>query len=252
MGTTTRHGLPFPELTDEPNGPAALQALAGATGGWLNRAFPCLSTARPSLTAADDGFLIRETDTGAVRMWDGANWTTDLRGSASSGGDTGGGTPTPEPAGKWAQYSASSAQSVSSNQVTACAFGVADSTDAAVSRGGRSGGHQFTLQASGIWTVTTTVRFADSSSQGERYVGLHWAADTAGGDEGDPLKGAGSGSNASGPVTHNVSETRWFDAGDALYVSLWNGTSGTRKLEPGPDGDMGKGWVRINFALVAT
>lgn len=246
MGATTLFGIPTPELTDDPNGPAQMLALAAAVDARLGRAIPCLSTARPPHA---DGRLIRETDTGAIRMSDGENWTQDLRAGTGEGGGGGGGST----AGKWAQYSAASAQSIPNTQDVACKFETADSTDAAVVRAAKGAGHQFTLKTSGIWTVSTSVRYAESSAVGERYAGIHWASNPTGADGADdPLAGQSTGTNGKGATSLNVAVTRWFDTDDAVFVSLWQGTGGTRQLEPGEGGAMGKGWVRINFALVAT
>ncbi|WP_181778919.1 hypothetical protein [Pseudonocardia pini] len=239
MGTT-RWGLTSPELTDEPNGPAQIAALAGTVDARLWRAYPCLSTARPALGAGDDGFLIRETDSGAFRLWDGDSWSGDLLASGGGGGGGGGGT-----GGAWAQYSAAAAQSIPAATNTPVLFATADSTTTSVTRESRGAGHQFKLGTSGLWTLSTTVRFATGGSAGERYTGIHLG-------NGDALAAQGPGTAANGAITNNVAVTRWFDADAVVFVQVWQGSGSARNLEPGPDGTLGKGWVRFNAALVAT
>jgi hypothetical protein len=237
MGTTPR-GLVFPELTDLPDGPSQLRALAETVDPRLFRAFPCLSTARPALGGGDDGFLIRETDSGALRLWDGDSWSGDLL--ATGGGGGGGGT-----GGAWAQYSAATAQSIPNGTNTPVLFDTADSATTAVERQPRGVGHQFVLKTSGLWALATTVRFATGGGAGDRYAGICLG-------NGDVLGAQGPGTAATGAVTDNVALTRWFDAGTVVFVQAWQGSGSARNLEPGPDGTLGKGWVRFNAALVAT
>jgi hypothetical protein len=233
MGTTARFGLHYPELTAEPNVPADVLALATDVEGRLARAFPCLSTARP--TGIADGFMIRETDTGLVLIWDGTEW--DTVGGSSGGGGGGGDVVTAH-----AQFSAASAQSVATGNVT-CAFGTSDVASALVTRASNGAGHQFTLGATGLWTITATIRWASTSATGERYAGIH----IPGASGGTPLAGNGADPPANRPTTLNVALTRNFSSGSAVMVNLFNGTPAARTLEPHASG----GWVRINFTYVA-
>lgn len=229
MGTTPRFGLDYPERTDEPNGPQQIRNLAEDVEGRLSRAFPCLSTARP--TGVADGFMIRETDTGLVLIWDGAEWDT-VGGAASGGGAV---------TTAHAQFSAASAQSVATGNVV-CGFGTTDTASPEVVRAANGSGHQFTLGATAIWNITTTVRWASTSATGERYAGIH----LPGASGGTPLAGQGGNPPTNNPTTLNVALTRYFSSGAVVMVNLFNGTGGTRTLEPGT----GNGWVRINFTRV--
>lgn len=231
MGTTTRFGLRYPTLTEAPNVPLDMQELATDVDGWLARALPCLSTARPASPA--QGLLIFETDTGLLMIWDGDSWNAIVTPAAGGGG--GGGTTA------HAQFSAAAAQSVATGNV-ACAFGTTDTASTAVTRATSGAGHQFTLNTSSIWAISATARYASTSATGERYAGIH----LPGASGGTPLAGSGSNPPTNNPTTLNVAVTRYFASGTAVIVNLFNGTGSTRVLEPGTGG----GWVRINFALV--
>lgn len=63
--------LPYPLLTDLPNGPVATQDLAVAVHAGLGHAYPCTAATRPAHTA---GFIIFETDTGFLQISDGTDW----------------------------------------------------------------------------------------------------------------------------------------------------------------------------------
>lgn len=229
MGTTSKFALRYPGITDAPNVPLDMQELAEDVEGQLGRAIPCLSTARP--VAPTLGLLILETDTGLVLVWDGTAWKTVNPTSVAGGGAT-----------AHAQFSASSVQSVATGNVT-CAFAATDTASPAVVRAASGAGHQFTLGTSGIWAVTTTVRWASTSATGERYAGIHIPA---GAGSTTPLAGEGDDPPANRPTTINLGLTRYFASGAVVLINLFNGTSGARTLEPHASG----GWVRLNFALV--
>jgi hypothetical protein len=63
--------LPFPLLTDQPNGPLSIQNLATQVAAMLGFAYPCLSTGHPTNIA---GRIIFETDTNKYFIGDGAAW----------------------------------------------------------------------------------------------------------------------------------------------------------------------------------
>lgn len=231
MATTTRDALRYPALSDSPDVVRDITNLATDVEGALHRAYPCTSTTRP--TGIDEGFLIRESDTGAVLVWDGADW--QALGAGVSGGGSGGSL-------AYAQFSASSAQSVANATDVTCGFGTADTASSAVTRAVRAEGHQFTLNTAGLWTITATVRYSTTTATGERYAGIH-----TGSGGGQPLAGAGSNpSSGSSPVTLNVAVTRYFTASSTVFVNLYQGTGNPLALEPGSGG----GWVRLNFGLV--
>lgn len=168
MPTTSLHGLRWPSLSEAPNVPQDLGFLAADTAGWLTRAYPCTSITRP--TGVPDGFLIRETDTGDLGMFNGttSTWTTySPNGSTGGGGGGGGGSTTITTAA--ALYEASTAQPISTGVDTVVAFGVQQVADPEVVRSSQGAGHQFTLQATRIWTVTATIRFAQNASGGRTF-----------------------------------------------------------------------------------
>jgi hypothetical protein len=73
--------LPFPVLTDQPNGPESVQDLAEQTATMLGRAWPCTSATRP---AHSEGLHIWETDTEREYISNGTAWLP-----VAQGDDTG-------------------------------------------------------------------------------------------------------------------------------------------------------------------
>jgi hypothetical protein len=248
--TYGRANLVVPDRGDNPDGPTELQALAASLDPVLFCGFPCPSTARPS--SPPDGFIIRETDTGAIRMWAAGSpgaWSGDLRG----GGGTGGGGGTFDPGAlAHTRYSASAAQTIANDTVRACAFGNTDQDDALISKGavtiGGQIGHAFTFGAPCLAWLSASVRYAASGNVGSRYAGLHWYG---GAHDGDPLKGVDPGTASEGAVSLALAESRYFAEGDSVYVQLYQNSGGPLNLEPGPDGEMGLGWVSLSIVAVA-
>lgn len=230
MGTTSRFALRYPTVTDAPNVPVDMRELAEDVEGQLARAFPCLSTARPASPPL--GMLIFETDTSLLLVWDGDSWNTVV---APAAGGSGGTT-------AYAQFSAASAQSVPDATNTPAAFGTTDTASSSVARQADGAGHRFILNSSGIWSITTTIRYAQTSADGERYAGIH----LAGSSTTIPLGGEGHNQDLQGTVTLNVAVTRYFASGTGVIVNLYQGTGSARLLEPHASG----GWARVNFALV--
>lgn len=235
MPETPIYGLSYPDPADAPDGPLAFQTLAEDVEGWLSRAWPCTSSTRPS--SPPEGLIIRESDTGAVYIAsDSGQWIPIGTGASGSGSTSA------------ARYSASTNQSVPHNVDVAILFGSADRTSPEVTRvsyrpdNSQPYGHGFTLNVSGIWTLSTTVRFATSDRDGERYIGIHDASTS------HPLCGSGWRFEVGlgGTQTLNAHVTQWFDAGSMVYVHCHQRTGGARTLERGPGG----GWVRINLARV--
>jgi hypothetical protein len=232
----TRYEVPVPDLGEDPNIPEDMRAIVEAIAPWLCRAFPATSTSRPPSPPV--GMLIRETDTGARRIWNGTEW--ELWSSTAGGGGGGGGD-----VSAFAAFTGV-AQSVGAGQVV-CSFPNTEVADPAVERETRAAGHQFKLE-DGLWRISTTVRWATSPATGERYAGVHLGP-TGGGN---PIGGSGSNPPGGTPTTLNVSVEKVFTTGQAPFISLWNGTGGTRTLEPGPDGASTGGWVRVSFTRIGT
>lgn len=66
MGTTTKFAIPYPELTDPPDGAGQMKALAQKVDTALGGSgFACTSTTRPTPTP---GAMIFETDTGRIMV----------------------------------------------------------------------------------------------------------------------------------------------------------------------------------------
>lgn len=81
MGTTTKFAIPYPELTDPPDGAGQMKALAQKVDTALAGPLICTSTTRPTPTA---GAMIFETDTNRIMMGvnvSGTNWWVPLPGT---------------------------------------------------------------------------------------------------------------------------------------------------------------------------
>lgn len=216
MGSTSRFVLRWPELTDAPNGPAQLQALAGDTETWLCRAFPCTSTTRPS--SVDAGFLVRESDTGNVMVWSGSAWA-QVNGT---GGGGGGGTSLISTAS--ATYAATSAQSIPSGADTVVAFGVEQVADSTVTRSTSGAGHKFTLAQSRLWVVSFTGRFPTHADTGGRTFEIR-AGSTV-------LAKAGAQTPTDNAWTANLSVARRLAAGTVITVVARHSAGTSLALEP--------------------
>lgn len=64
--------MPYPQVTDVPNAPVAMQELAEKTHAALGYAYPCTAGTRP---ASKPGLIIYETDTDDLLIGDGTGWT---------------------------------------------------------------------------------------------------------------------------------------------------------------------------------
>lgn len=219
MPTISRFGLRVPSLADPPNVPQDAAFLATDVAGWLARAFPCLSTARP--TGVADGFLIRETDTGNLGMWNGTTSTWTLY-SPLGGTGGGGGAVTIDTAS--ALYEASVAQPISTGVDTVVAFGVQQIADPEVARSTQGAGHQFTLQATRVWTVTATLRFA-AHPQGGRTFELRNGAGKVLGKESGPV-------DTDAPWTCNLAVTRRMPINTVVFAVARHNAGTGITLEP--------------------
>lgn len=232
MGSTSRFGLGYPDLTDAPNGPAQIQELASDVDGWLCRAFRCTSSTRPSGVPND--FLIRESDTGNVYIWTGSAWS-QVNGAAAGGGGGGGGTTTISTVS--ATYAATSAQSIPAEQDVVVAFGVEQTADPLVTRSTSGAGHRFTLGQTRLWIVTATCRFAQNAVGGRTFE----IATTSG-----AILAKSSGPvNADAPWSTSLSVARRFPAGTSIQVRARHNSTSSVLLEPG-----GGDYVHIDIAGV--
>ena len=219
MGSTSRFGLDYPDLTEAPNGPAQIQGLASDVDGWLCRAFRCTSSTRPSGVPND--FLIRESDTGNVYIWTGSAWE-QVNGAAAGGGGGGGGTTTIATVS--ATYAATSAQSIPTTTDTVVAFGVEQASDPLVTRSTSGAGHRFTLAQTRLWIVTATVRFAQNAVGGRSF------EITTG--SGAILTKASGPVNADAPWSASLSVARRLTAGTSVQVRARHNSTVSVPLEP--------------------
>lgn len=220
MGSTSRFGLDYPDLTDAPNGPAQLQALAEGVEGWLCRAYRCTSSTRPSGVPND--FLIRETDTGNVLIWTGSAWS-QVNGGTTTGGGGGGGGGTSLLSTISATFAATTTQSISPTTDVVVAFGVEQQADSAVTRSTSGSGHKFTLAQTRLWTITATVRFADATGGGRTFE-LRTGSGAVLAKAGDPT--------VNGPYTRNLVCARKLAAGTTVQVIARHDSGSAVPLEP--------------------
>ena len=230
MGSTSRFGLRYPELTDAPNGPAQFQTLAYDVDGKLARAFRCTSGTRP--TDVPDDFIIRESDTGNVLIWTGSAWA-QISGAVSGGG--GGGTPAVGTVS--ATYSASSAQPIATNSDVVVAFGVAASTAAEVTRSTFGAGHRFTLTQSRLWIISATLRFSQDPAGGRTFE-LRTGSGAVLAKESGPQ-------NQDAPYTGNLVCARALPANTTVHAIARHNSGSSLALEPN-SGD----YVHIDIAGV--
>ena len=230
MAATSRFGLRYQGLNEAPNGPLLGEFLASDVEAWLSRAFPCLSTARP--TGVGDGFLIRETDTGLVQIWNAAGSTW-----APIGGG-GGGTAYAAVEGQWTP---SSAQSIATTD-TVVAFGTTEITSPIVTRSASGAGHKFTLAEAGFYQVTVTARFS-AGLAGRRFVEIRNAAQTA------RFVSEGFTVNDGDTATVNLGVGKRFTAGAEICVIATQSGQTTLALQH-EGASIVPGFVRLNIAKV--
>lgn len=240
MGTTTRFGLRYPALTDAPNGPQLAQFLAEDVEAHLARPFLCTSTTRP--TGAPDWFLIGETDTGKLLRYSasGSTWIElgDSGGVGGGGGGGGGGFATAIEG----QWRASSNQNLANGSDTVLAFGTSETSSPVVTRATNGSGHKFVLTESGVYAVTTTVRFVPGNT-GSRFIELRNSAQNArfvaAGDQGGPAA-----------ATRHFSITKRFPANQELVVIAAQSSGGTLTTQYQGD-SITDGFVRLTICKLA-
>ncbi len=140
-----------------------------------------------------------------------------------------------------AQYNASATQTIGTGTQPVVAFGTANRTSALVTRSTQGAGHRFTLNRSGVWGITTCIRWAGAVT-GERYVLL---TSSLGGlcSAGFPMSN-GATSPLNGPVTVSPSTQEYFTAGDWVQVEAFQNSGSNKDLEF----NNGAGWGRISLA----
>lgn len=235
MGQTDRFDLRYPEQGDEVDVPTDLSELAEDVEDWLSRLFEATSTTRPAGVPA--GFMIRETDTGEVRVYNGSTWVL-VGGAAGGGGGAflGGGL--------WRAASSQSIPNTSSGPGTIVAFGTAVGTPTLITRTTQGAGHMFELESAGLLTGVVTGRWTTTTTAGVRDLSV-WC-DRAGGTAFDEsLSHDGGGTVAGQPKGRSLPISRYLPAGTTLVVYAYNGTGATRTLEH----NSGQ-WVSIDLNLI--
>jgi hypothetical protein len=231
MATTSRFGLPYPGIDDEPNGPDQVQDLAEAVDAQLSRLKAYPTAGRPVGVPA--GFAIYDDDLAAPFYWDGAVWVPFGTGSGG-GGDTPSGV-----GGRWEQSDAQPIPATSSGPGTIVSFPNGSGTG--ITQEAEGAGHEFILASSGVYVCGALVRVQSSSAAGEVSCAIRAKMGGAGSEFSTTV--AMDGGRREGlPRTLQPSKPRWLPANTRLAVFVFNGTGSERRLEPRA-GD----WVNLDI-----
>jgi hypothetical protein len=235
MTTTPRFALRSPNTSDAPNVPQDIGFLASDVETWLSRAMPATSGARP--TGVPDGFLIRETDTGNLMMYNASGSAWVQIGGTGGGGGGGGGFSAIE-----GQWTPSSAQSVGT-ALTVVAFGTQEISSSVVTRSVQGAGHRFTMTEAGGYIVGLNCRF-DAGNAGRRFVEVQNSAQTA------RFASNGGTVDTGDELSVHLSFPKRFNAGDSIIVVANQTGQTTLPLRP-TGSDISAGFVRINIVKVS-
>lgn len=137
-----------------------------------------------------------------------------------------------------ARYDSSSSQTVSNLTNTYVSFGTTILSSPAVTRSTQGAGHRFTLNETGIWAITMTVRFdQELDGTGECYASIELGGSQV-------IAAQGGTSNG---VSHTLNPTFVGLLSATNYVSglVFQGTGSSRPLEGSPV------WKNINLALLS-
>ncbi|MBL8926313.1 MAG: hypothetical protein JNM77_08740 [Pseudonocardia sp.] len=163
---------------------------------------PCTSTTRPA--GPHEGLLIVESDTGMTAIYSGSAWRyLAPTGAVSTHGE----------------YNQSGTQSAANASGTRVAFGNESTSTPLVTRAADGAGHKFTLNRSGLWSVTLSLR--TSSANGERHGSINDAVGEV----------AANSYTGNGFAQLNVALVRHFSAGAVLTCNLWQSTGGSINIE---------------------
>lgn len=130
-----------------------------------------------------------------------------------------------------AEYAESNEQTIANTQGTVVAYGTAVRTSSLVTRSTQGAGHKFTLNRSGVWMISTTIRWRWDGSGGERYMVI-------GGTTHLTSNGVILGT-FTGPVCLNAAACGYLSANDYVQVEAWHNAGADRYLEAG--------WSRIDL-----
>jgi hypothetical protein len=232
----TSRGIPYPDDSDEVDIPQDLEDMAVALNTRVYSAAPGASTARPTLTSGDRGYLLDESDTGALMRWNGTTWVSV--GGSSGGGGGGGGSVY---GGRFKAATAQNVPATTSGPGTEIAFGTDPTTHDGVTKAVLGNGHVFTLTAAALWSGVLFGRFATNPANGVRDFGLY--CDQAGGSAFNealtaPMPQTVAGQAKGGPYAF----CRYLPAGTKIVAYAYNGTGSGRLLEHN-----GGEWVSLDL-----
>lgn len=120
-----------------------------------------------------------------------------------------------------AQYQATSNQTITSASQGFVLLSGINRSSSLVTRATSGSGHVFTLNASGLWSFTSTVRFA-AQANGSRESWLQIGAER--------LCACAQAGSASSPSTLSLSITEWFDEGDQIAVGVYQDSGSNATL----------------------
>lgn len=140
-----------------------------------------------------------------------------------------------------AQYSSGAAQTIGTGADTIVNFATADITSTYVTRATSGAGHKFTLNASGLWAVSSTIRWSatGASATGEKAMHIEdvlglWHHSTS------------VPASSTAAITQNLSFVKYLSVNDEIVVECFQNSGGNEDLEY----NAFLGWQRINIALV--
>lgn len=232
----TSRGIPYPDNNDEVDVPSDLQDLADALNSKVYSAAQGSSTTRPTLTSGERGYLLDESDTGALVRWNGTTWVGVS--GASGGGGGGGGDVL---GGRWKAATAQSIPATVSGPGTEVAFGTDPSGASGVTKAVLGSGHVFTVTAAALWTGVLFGRFATNPATGVRDFGLY--CDQAGGSSFTEALTAPMPQTVAGQAKGGAyAFCRYLPAGTKIVAYAYNGTGTARSLEHN-----GGQWVSLDL-----
>lgn len=235
MPNTDRWDLSYPGENDQATGWLQLQDLAEDVERSLGRAFPVANDAARTalglaLGSGGAGFLVLQEDTDAPWIWTGAAW---LALAGSSGGGGGGGA-----LGSLGRWGGTAEQAIPNADDTYVSFPSELAATPDIVRETLAPGHKFVLQRAGRLSGVLTLRYKTTTAAGVRDV--HVIAN------GSQYLGSSGGAVAGQPATHSVAiDPVDLADGTEITVEAFQGTGGTRTLEPGA----GSRWVRLALEL---
>ncbi len=136
-----------------------------------------------------------------------------------------------------AQYQATANQTISTSSSTFVAFAGSTITTSLVTRTVNGAGHTFTLNSSGLWAITATLRYS-AQATGYREV---WLQGPIG-----HICGSSQPASASSPATMILSICQWLDAGTGIAVATFQDAGSNATLL----GDTSNAYGRIDLACL--